>query len=245
MPFTGSHPAAILPFARTAMPLSALAVGSMVPDLPFYAPVPYSVRLCHELVGVLTVDLLSGLVLYAIWLAVLRPVIAVYLPSAIGRLPPPPRAKPWWIVAGLLVGALTHVVWDAFTHADGWGVQLVPVLDYHLGALPAYEWAQYASGAAGLAVIGWWTQRQRRARPAADDAGQSEASMPSPSRAVAGTVVALASAAGAAWGFRYGLDRPDPIRSAFFYAATWGIDFSIVGMLGIGLLNRYTARRLP
>jgi hypothetical protein len=34
VPFTGSHPAAVLPFLRWSMPASALVIGSMAPDFP-------------------------------------------------------------------------------------------------------------------------------------------------------------------------------------------------------------------
>ena len=36
MPFTGSHPAAVLPFLRSGLPPSALVIGSMAPDFPYY-----------------------------------------------------------------------------------------------------------------------------------------------------------------------------------------------------------------
>lgn len=239
MPFTGAHPAVILPLARTAVPLSALAIGSMVPDLPFYAPTPYSVRLSHRFLGVITVDLAAGLVLVVVWLLVLRPFAAIYLPQVgVRRLHRPPQARPGWIVGGLLIGSLTHVVWDAFTHGDGWGVGLVPVLDDRIGALPAYEWMQYLSGVSGLATIGWWLHRRGRTGTGPVDTSEPEPPRPSPSRAIAIAVVALVGVAGGACGFTYGLGRPDPIRSAFFYAATWGIDFSIVGLLGVSLLHR-------
>ncbi|WP_205730092.1 DUF4184 family protein [Blastococcus sp. TF02-8] len=32
MPFTGSHPAAVLPFLRTPLPASGLVAGSLAPD---------------------------------------------------------------------------------------------------------------------------------------------------------------------------------------------------------------------
>ena len=38
MPFTGSHAAAVLPFARSRLPASALVIGSVAPDLPYYLP---------------------------------------------------------------------------------------------------------------------------------------------------------------------------------------------------------------
>ncbi|MDQ7908342.1 DUF4184 family protein [Phytohabitans sp. ZYX-F-186] len=43
MPFTGSHPAAVLPLVRWGLPPAALVIGSMVPDLPYYLPTPVNV----------------------------------------------------------------------------------------------------------------------------------------------------------------------------------------------------------
>jgi hypothetical protein len=83
MPFTGSHPAAVLPFARTAMPASALVAGSVAPDLPLYLPTPYSAELSHQIVGVLTVDVLAGFLLFALWLV--RAVVQKHRPSDGGR----------------------------------------------------------------------------------------------------------------------------------------------------------------
>ena len=41
MPITFAHPAAVLPLARTGLPLTALAIGSMVPDLPMFVRLPW------------------------------------------------------------------------------------------------------------------------------------------------------------------------------------------------------------
>lgn len=38
MPFTGSHPAAVLPLLRWGLIPSALVIGSMSPDLGYFLP---------------------------------------------------------------------------------------------------------------------------------------------------------------------------------------------------------------
>jgi hypothetical protein len=38
VPFTGSHPAAVLPFLRTPLPASAPVAGTMAPDIPYHLP---------------------------------------------------------------------------------------------------------------------------------------------------------------------------------------------------------------
>ncbi|MEV6637967.1 DUF4184 family protein [Actinoplanes sp. NPDC051470] len=220
MPFTGSHPAAVLPFSRTPLPLSALVVGSMVPDLPFYLPVPYGRALSHRLLGVVTVDVAAGLLVHEAWLRVLGPAVG----SVLGRRVTLARPDALRVVAGLALGAVTHIVWDSFTHAGGWGVRLVPALNARIGPLPAYEWAQYASGAAGAVAIGTWAWRRRKSLP----------DQPSlPRRPVAAAVIALATLAGAALGFRHGLRRPDPVRHAFYYGATWAVDAGVLALVAV------------
>jgi hypothetical protein len=44
VPFTPSHAAAVLPFLRTPLTASALVIGSITPDLPFYLPVEFRGR---------------------------------------------------------------------------------------------------------------------------------------------------------------------------------------------------------
>jgi hypothetical protein len=71
-----------------------------------------------------------------------------------------PRDLAGWsaVIAGLALGILTHVVWDAFTHDHRWGVRLVPLLArtaLHVGSLPlpGYRLMQYVSSVVGLAIV--------------------------------------------------------------------------------------------
>src|SRR5262245_21099991 len=62
------------------------------------------------------------------------------------------------ILASLLLGTLTHIVWDAFTHPTGWVVLRVPFLAQtavHLfgRAIPAYTFLQHGSTAVGTAIL--------------------------------------------------------------------------------------------
>jgi hypothetical protein len=66
VPFTPSHVAAVLPFARTPLVPSALVIGSMGPDLFYYVPLPIERSFTHSLTGVFTVDLVLGVVLFAL-----------------------------------------------------------------------------------------------------------------------------------------------------------------------------------
>ncbi|WP_063764455.1 DUF4184 family protein, partial [Streptomyces sp. NRRL S-481] len=57
----------------------------------------------------------------------------------------------WYVSAAL--GALTHVVWDAFTHLDRWGMRLFPVLGREVAGSPLYWYLQYGGSALAAIVI--------------------------------------------------------------------------------------------
>jgi len=177
MPFTPSHIAAVLPLLsssrmRALLDPWALAIGAMVPDLPIFLPVLPDYSDWHSWQGVVTVDLLAVLILLALFHAFLRdPLLSLLPPSLAGRAA---TLLPSWrrivrslpaIVAGALVGAGSHVLWDSFTHSTGpgeWGAWLAtPVL----GVLPVFRTLQYGSSALGLALVVWWAWRGLAAMP--------------------------------------------------------------------------------
>jgi hypothetical protein len=177
VPFTGSHPAAVLPFLRTPLPASALVIGSMAPDLPYYVPLEFPWR-THTALAVVTTDLVLGILAWALWHALLAEPALRAAPSGLrARLTGVPlglrarlgRTRLVLAALGVVVGAATHVVWDEFTHPRRWGTEHVPALDETWGLLPGYRWLQYASGLVGGVVllvwfVGWW----RRTRPVPD-----------------------------------------------------------------------------
>jgi hypothetical protein len=98
-----------------------------------------------------------------VWWTLVRPALTPLLPAGLCRAaeaPPPGRRTdlyPLAIVAAHL-GAATHIFWDGFTHWNGWGVALFPVL---LEPAPGIgmQWcyvAQYVSSMVGLIVIAVW-----------------------------------------------------------------------------------------
>ncbi|SFT47208.1 protein of unknown function [Geodermatophilus amargosae] len=176
MPFTGSHPAAVLPLLRTGLPASALVAGSLAPDLPYYLPVDPGVP-THTALAVVTTDVLLGALLWALWHGLLsRPVLAWAPASLVARLPA--RAAPGVrrrlrtpgqgvrTLAALAAGAATHVLWDEFTHPGRWGAEHVPALASTWAGVPGYSWAQDLSGLAGVLVLAGWLVRWWRRTPA-------------------------------------------------------------------------------
>ncbi|MBV6728008.1 DUF4184 family protein [Nocardioides daeguensis] len=159
MPVTLAHPAAVLPLRGLGLPLSALVIGSMTPDLPVLAQTWGLYTFSHSLAGIVTLDLALSVVLLAFWDRWGRDALVDTAPAAVrDRLPAHARiGRRGWLLAPLaaVVGSTTHTLWDAFTHQGRWGARHVAWLRDTHGALPGQQWAQFASGILGLLVVGW------------------------------------------------------------------------------------------
>jgi hypothetical protein len=93
------------------------------------------------------------------------------------RLPVPkhrhsllPRASGLAIVTSLVIGVLTHLVWDAFTHLHSFGVRAIPPLaiylfsvqDYHVYV---YKLLQHGSTVVGAGLLAGWCRNWLLAAP--------------------------------------------------------------------------------
>src|SRR5271154_78572 len=164
MPFTFSHPAAILPLhsrLKNWIPLSALVIGSLMPDAAYFLPMPEHFRQSsHALLGVFSSSLPVGIVAWVIFYWLEGP--AVFLLPAPHREAIEPHlrrritsvAQGLGVVLGILLGAWSHVLWDSFTHDRGWIVKHTPLLQSALfGGMPVYRALQYLSSIFGLCVL--------------------------------------------------------------------------------------------
>jgi hypothetical protein len=128
------------PMGRFAVP-SALAIGSMVPDLWYF--VPLATRdASHGLAGIFWFCLPLGVLAYVLFHLLLKqPLIALLSPRlaafACAGLPP----QRWYaVLASLFAGAATHAAWDALAHLE--------------------RWLQHASTLAGSAILAVWIARR-------------------------------------------------------------------------------------
>ncbi len=216
MPFTLSHAAAVLPAVRTdgsgrgRLVPAALVAGSFAPDMTYYAASVVSGAMefgefTHSFAGVFTLDVLVAWALVGLWLLVREPLVALLPPARQGRVAtlsrcgtPRARVRPasaaWWYVSAAL-GALTHVVWDAFTHLDRWGMRMFPVLGEKVAGSPLYWYLQYGGSAVAAVVIAVFVGYALRRAPAADPVGVPALSVRD--RWWAGTVIGGCAAVGA------------------------------------------------
>lgn len=174
MPFTASHAVVALPFIRTPLVPAAIAIGAMTPDLPlFFRGVGLNYSFMHTPVNAIWTSLLA-FVLFLVWRVVLRPAVPELAPRWLARrlptgwstsgLPAASRAVgagerrgyPLLLAVSLVLGVISHIIWDLFTHDGRWGVQLFPALDEMWGPLAGFKWLQHGSSVLGLAIIGVW-----------------------------------------------------------------------------------------
>lgn len=171
MPFTPSHAVVALPFVRTPLVPAAIAIGAMTPDLPlFVRGVGVSYGFTHQATNIVWTALIA-FVLLLVWRVVLRPAFVALAPDALAaRLPEEwritgpstalsvvvPRrrfADVLLLAVSLLIGVLSHIVWDLFTHEGRWGVEAIPLLEHSWGPLSGYKWLQHGSSAVGLLIL--------------------------------------------------------------------------------------------
>ncbi len=147
--------------------MSALAVGSMVPDAPLFLggvvpgfPVGAAYAHTHGWVGLVSTNLVVGLIVWALWEFVLRAALFEGLPTwlrsrATALTASVARSRRGLVVVplGVLIGAATHVGLDEFTHRGRWAAtHLVWFRETHAGLLGT-SWVQYGAGALGLTIL--------------------------------------------------------------------------------------------
>lgn len=261
MPFTLSHPAAVLPLvpggrARGPLIASALFAGALAPDVPFFADsvVRGTFRfgaVTHSLPGVGTVDVVIAAGLAAGWHWLLRDPLVALLPGRWGDAAdaltaPAGRRKgaadAGWFAVSAAAGAGTHVVWDAFTHGGRWGVRLLPVLDRTVLGHPLYYVLQFGTSVLGLGVLAGYTARAlRSAAPAGPAQKVRRMRLSGRTRAAATAVVGAAAAAGVV--ARLARWEGGPLREATVFDLIPAVAFgggagAAVGLAGYAALAR-------
>lgn len=182
MPITFAHPLAIAPLARTGLPVGALVVGTVVPDLPLFAraipgldrlgralgdptlpTMAEQYRFLHSPLGLFTANIVIGLLVLALWWWLLRPAYRDALSKPLrGRTHAAPTGTLTWLLAipALVIGSLTHILWDQVTHQWTWVSERVELLQATVGGYPVTILLQYGTGVLGvIGVLVWLYMR--------------------------------------------------------------------------------------
>jgi hypothetical protein len=218
VPVTFAHPAAAIPLRRFLGRfgvLSALVIGSLVPDLSYFTPWRLSRGETHSLSGLFLWCLPIGLVLYVTFHRFLKGPVLSLLPDAVAsrlgrhvsRFDVLPAASWTAVAVSLLCGILTHFVWDSFTHRNGLGVTALPVLEGAWLTVDGYTFygfrvMQHGGTVLGVALIVLWSWRWLKKEP--PGVYRLPVVLPSNVRhALVLTMVAVSSALGLSVGFEH------------------------------------------
>jgi hypothetical protein len=224
MPFTIAHAAAVLPLRKThsRLPLAALMAGSMSPDFAYFLPGGLNRASSHDLEGIVLFCLPAGLAVWLLFVRLLeRPTIELLPEAWRARVPRSdqgltPRALLFASLA-VVLGALTHVAWDAFTHANTPITAAFPGLNARLSIvdgrpIPVYRLLQYLSSVIGLLALAWWGWSLRRAPLPVRVAAESASSLSDRARIIALVAVITSSGVSALYGYASSLHGPFQAR---------------------------------
>lgn len=173
MPFTFSHPAIILPFAKIRsayVSMSCLVVGSMTPDFQYFLQMKLKGRIMHTWYGAfwvgLPVALLSVLVFHLIVKQPLINNLPAYFQTRLRGLHDMDFLKAFrenflaYLVC-LQIGVLSHVFWDSFTHANAYFVEYMEFLSWKVDHeifpdRPFFRYFQHISTLVGAVAMVWY-----------------------------------------------------------------------------------------
>ena len=161
----------VLPLRRTKLVFSALVVGSMAPDFPYFLYIRNEISWGHTSRGVFLFCLPMSLAILWLFHAVIKQPLVVLAPEfARKRISNQslkfrfgPGSRFLLILASILAGTFAHIFWDAFTHENGYFVQhwellSIPVETYRV--MPLWRALQQGCSVIGVAVLAivtsWW-----------------------------------------------------------------------------------------
>ncbi|MCW2784271.1 MAG: hypothetical protein JWP74_788 [Marmoricola sp.] len=240
MPFTLAHPAAALLLRGTTLPVAAVVAGTMAPDVPMFLTHRYGYHFTHSAAGIVSADPVLALAGLLVWFLVLRDPLVDVAPGFVReRIEPRARytSRQWALaVPAVVLGAITHVVWDAFTHHGRWGVRHVAWLQHLHGSWTGAQWAQYGSSVFGMTVCAVWAALALRRLPRQPRAAR----VPWLGTRGAPVVVVLTVAAGIA----AGLTSPEPgLVAAISQTAVVGTMILALGVLALACAWLWTVDR--
>lgn len=164
MPLTFAHPAAVLPFSRKSryIHFSAMVLGSMAPDFEYFLRGQPLGEIGHTFSGFLLFNLPLVTVIYYLYHIFVHQTLFNHLPVFLQDFTSGKRDSriPLKVIVfgySALFGMLTHVIWDSFTHKNGFMVMRLPVLNNTLSLvgydIPMYKLLQHGSTLFGITLI--------------------------------------------------------------------------------------------
>ena len=165
MPFTFTHPAIVLPLTKYTgkwLSLTGLVIGSLTPDFEYFLRMKVQSNFSHTLVGAFYFDIPVGLIFTFIFHNLIRNSLYDNLPLKLRSRFVEFKIFNWtnyfkqhWavVVFSLLLGIISHLLWDSFTHTQGYFVQQIQTLTRPINiigySIPLYKILQHFSTIVG------------------------------------------------------------------------------------------------
>lgn len=173
MPWTFSHPSIVFPIKQSRigknLNLPALIVGSTSPDLLYSFGLYQSATTAHDLLGWFYTAFPFCLLVFILNYLLRNPLKCVSPIPLYEPIKPNIRALSLFVLS-LYIGAITHIVWDSFTHETGTAVRFFSVLQAQLlqgmtdsQEIAIYKLLQHLGSVLGLLYLCWkYIQYQRK-----------------------------------------------------------------------------------
>lgn len=140
MPFTPAHPAILIPLRKINqryISWTGLIIGSMVPDMEYFVWLKNGSYLSHSWIGIPFFNLPMTFIIAFMWHGFMRHSLVTkwpfikpeYLKLEIPDFPTYLRKNFIGFTFSAIVGIMSHLLWDSFSHAKGHiAVHYIPFL---------------------------------------------------------------------------------------------------------------------
>lgn len=172
MPFTFAHPAVILPLSKIKIKnhqifnMTALVIGSMAPDFEYFIHFRPFQEHGHSLLGLFYFNLPLVIIISSIYHNILKKQLITNLPKPFCQNYAYLTQSKWkldslkkigTVIYSSILGMLTHLLWDSFTHKGAYFVEKIEFLTNSLNLLeysiPIYKILQHGSTLLGLTIL--------------------------------------------------------------------------------------------
>jgi hypothetical protein len=169
LPITIAHPAVVIPFQKLGLPLSALVIGSMMPDFEFFLRISSARTIGHTIPGIFLFCLPLGLIFLFLFHYFLKKPILSLLPTqhsyrisgSSNKFSFLPLNQFFKINLALLLGIISHLVLDSATHDNSFFTNNIPFLctllfSTQFGGVRIYFLLQHVISIVGCAFVIYW-----------------------------------------------------------------------------------------
>lgn len=162
MPFTFSHPAIVLPLIKKYgkyFSATGLIAGSIAPDFESFIKIGGQKMYSHTWIGIFWFDLPLAFALYLLFHVFIKVPLINHLPTLLENRFIKFKAVNWLldlrtnlllVIASLLIGISSHLLWDAFTHLNLYNPDS-QLSNIKVGKVRLYILLQYS-----CSIIGLW-----------------------------------------------------------------------------------------